>query len=806
MTTYNTGNPVGSTDPRDLYDNAENLDEMVNSDSKQSHPDRRGVSRKTWHGMEREHDAAQSSRDDQFQSAQSSRNNQFQSAQSSREAVFSDFLQASGYQDLGEYAPGIEITSHNQYVTFGGQPYTLKPSIPVPYTTSGEWTGDDFKLIGDGSLRQDLANPDKGAAIVARGVVAVDSIADLMELPEGQRKEGLRYLVKGYHAGSDIGGGEFYYDSSRSVENDGGYVLDGFVRILTGGVISAEMFGAKCNRVDSDSAAFNAAAEAAEAIGAKLLGEGRGTGYLFGSTVNVSTDTEIRAAVVFPADGAFRYLRVVSDKVPTEVPFSSLGGLQYGSSKVTGLPEYAVGKFIHIESDEDLTERNNHPSNTPYKKNTAFYVAGPDGTIVPSLDMTFNAGFNTTVKIFPEEPRITVRLSAVESKGSGQQNGAITLRRDSVDLSGFTVRSDGAEFRTLISVEANDCTIEGVHLDHHNWAGLGYAISIGLTCKTLVSNIKSVAERSNLDGRHGALVTVRDSVFENAGTHWGNNYVFQNCHVHRYSWSGKDLDVSGGSIEDGVSLRADVSMCTGHLNIDNVEWSGTQLVRPSNPIIGGFFTSPRKVFDSITISRIRNIRAATMNLLGYGGTSVWAAQFIYPRSINISDIDCPNCPLMYPFAVPLDNALARESVSRWSARDVSIHQDGVVELLQRGITESQAAIVFDIRRCGNLRIRVDASVIRRMDVYDCQVVLMRQVNDSTGDGPIVLHGGTYDPEETAYTRAPKGLINVELVGNALLTSGSPLLFQIGCMARTGATGYTTPLDYYVNPTYYQGNP
>lgn len=31
MTTYNTGNPLGSTDPRDLYDNAENLDRAVNS-------------------------------------------------------------------------------------------------------------------------------------------------------------------------------------------------------------------------------------------------------------------------------------------------------------------------------------------------------------------------------------------------------------------------------------------------------------------------------------------------------------------------------------------------------------------------------------------------------------------------------------------------------------------------------------------------------------------------------------------------------------------------------------------------------
>ena len=51
MTTYRTGNAIGSADPRDLYDNAENLDEFVNSKDKLSHPDRLGVPRKTWHGL-----------------------------------------------------------------------------------------------------------------------------------------------------------------------------------------------------------------------------------------------------------------------------------------------------------------------------------------------------------------------------------------------------------------------------------------------------------------------------------------------------------------------------------------------------------------------------------------------------------------------------------------------------------------------------------------------------------------------------------------------------------------------------------
>ena len=53
MTSYNTGNPIGSTDPRDLYDNAENFDEAVNNRTADYWVDRLGVSRQTWAGIER---------------------------------------------------------------------------------------------------------------------------------------------------------------------------------------------------------------------------------------------------------------------------------------------------------------------------------------------------------------------------------------------------------------------------------------------------------------------------------------------------------------------------------------------------------------------------------------------------------------------------------------------------------------------------------------------------------------------------------------------------------------------------------
>jgi|GEM_PF-1730730 lysophospholipase L1-like esterase len=49
---YNTGNAPGSSDPRDLSDSSGDIDEWATSTSKLMHPDRLGVQRLTWHGME----------------------------------------------------------------------------------------------------------------------------------------------------------------------------------------------------------------------------------------------------------------------------------------------------------------------------------------------------------------------------------------------------------------------------------------------------------------------------------------------------------------------------------------------------------------------------------------------------------------------------------------------------------------------------------------------------------------------------------------------------------------------------------
>lgn len=145
MTTYNTGNQVGSTSPKDLYDNAENFDRF-SSGTDSSYADRLGVKRKSIYGMEQD----------------------FSSAQDDKESRFQVFLIRSGYDLIGEYAPGINITGYNQLVIKDGEMYGLSAAVSLPYVTTGNWSAESGYFIarGDAALRQDLSGP-MGSTMVA---------------------------------------------------------------------------------------------------------------------------------------------------------------------------------------------------------------------------------------------------------------------------------------------------------------------------------------------------------------------------------------------------------------------------------------------------------------------------------------------------------------------------------------------------------------------------------------------------------------------------------------------------------------
>lgn len=210
---YNTGHPVGSTDPRDLYDNAGNLDNFVNGEQP-FYPDRLNKQRRSWRGMEYD----------------------FNNAIDGWEIQFQQFLKNSGYEFLGDYGAGLTFERRSQYVIRDGNAYRLANSVTLPYTTTGNWDSeqDNFVLLNqDNILRQDLSSsePDKGAALV-RGAIRTFTSIMLASGANGElrttagRYDGEQVFVQGYYDDSrQRGGGEYYWDASSTLDDDLGTVI-----------------------------------------------------------------------------------------------------------------------------------------------------------------------------------------------------------------------------------------------------------------------------------------------------------------------------------------------------------------------------------------------------------------------------------------------------------------------------------------------------------------------------------------------------------------------------------------------------
>ena len=141
MTIYGTNNPLGSMDPRDFRDNAQNLDFALNDITNVFWKDRFGRNRKSYFGMEQAYSAQLLSQQQRF----------------------NIFIQNSGYKVIGEYSEGpITIREYNQLIRHNNELWKLTAATVIPFTTTGNdaasWASDKarFVSVGDGALRQEL--------------------------------------------------------------------------------------------------------------------------------------------------------------------------------------------------------------------------------------------------------------------------------------------------------------------------------------------------------------------------------------------------------------------------------------------------------------------------------------------------------------------------------------------------------------------------------------------------------------------------------------------------------------------------
>ncbi|MCY2349217.1 hypothetical protein OW960_12930 [Klebsiella pneumoniae] len=161
MSTYKTGNPLGSAAVKDLFDNAENLDFALNSLTALIWTDRLGKVRPSFFGMETS-----------FLSQMASQESRFTSQLADQDTRFNTFIASSGYDIVGDYTVGtipegnpLTITEYNQLIRYNNELYKLTAATDIPFTASGKtdetWTTTDsahFVSVGDAALRQNLGS------------------------------------------------------------------------------------------------------------------------------------------------------------------------------------------------------------------------------------------------------------------------------------------------------------------------------------------------------------------------------------------------------------------------------------------------------------------------------------------------------------------------------------------------------------------------------------------------------------------------------------------------------------------------
>lgn len=142
MTTYKTDNKLGSAAPKDLFDNAENLDVFANDRNAENADDRFGNKRLTWHGIEK----------------------QSQRAMSRYGYITKTSFELGNTLDTPNSV--LQWAANGEFYRWDGdwsEPKVV-PAGSTPMSTGGIGDGK-WKSIGDSALRTQLSSGDGAGAI-----------------------------------------------------------------------------------------------------------------------------------------------------------------------------------------------------------------------------------------------------------------------------------------------------------------------------------------------------------------------------------------------------------------------------------------------------------------------------------------------------------------------------------------------------------------------------------------------------------------------------------------------------------------
>lgn len=274
MTTYATNNPLGSTDPRDLYDNSQNFDHLSLDRENETWPDRLGNDRLTWHGIEK---------------------------------MSTEAISAYGWITLDSFQSGQTLTLPNQALRWAlpdgdGEYYRWDGEFPVggkivppastPASTGGVGPGA-WVSVGDAALRSQLSAA--GGVNYVNG--AVKNVPYFSNLKNGRHGLAEVVMTIEHHAGG-LGGASYRRSGTTGTPSSGNEALvfdaDGVGwKMVKQPIQSARAFGILGNGVDD---------RAAIQLGADFVGQ-NGGGVLYVESLNGFNDVELGDSLTITFSG-----------------------------------------------------------------------------------------------------------------------------------------------------------------------------------------------------------------------------------------------------------------------------------------------------------------------------------------------------------------------------------------------------------------------------------------------------------------------------------------------------------------------
>lgn len=206
MTTYNTGNPVPSTDARDRYDNSQTFDEVMNGSSFY-YMNRTGSNILSMSGMAQFFYDAQADRAQKFEVMDA----EFDTAQEWRQDAFNRLMISTQFEwppiPFEEGSP-LEVSRPSQLISREGQLYSVRLPANFPVVLSGVWDVAVVSLTPreDASVRQQLASA-SGATMSGwkRSAIAkaIENVAEAINTESVSVWE-CAHLATGYSIGGDM--------------------------------------------------------------------------------------------------------------------------------------------------------------------------------------------------------------------------------------------------------------------------------------------------------------------------------------------------------------------------------------------------------------------------------------------------------------------------------------------------------------------------------------------------------------------------------------------------------------------------